>query len=109
MEAAGALERLGTPGARVLVTGHRLKILDDCLDVLLRQRIEVGHLGSISNTAGIHNESAQESRIPVFGYAARRIQFRPKCPSHAIDGVASQAMRDEQLMTGLQAIGTQAS
>lgn len=37
---------LRTLGARLLVAGHGLQILDDPLDVFLRQRIEVGHLGS---------------------------------------------------------------
>jgi hypothetical protein len=91
------------------VAGHGLKISDDSLDVLLRQRIEVGHPGSSSNTGGVRNESAQEARIPVFRYAARRIQLRPECPSNAIDGMAFQAMRDEQFLTGLRAMRIEAS
>src|SRR4051812_10955320 len=84
----GAWERLGTHGARLFVAGHGLQIPDDDLDVCLRQRIEVGHPGSRSDTAGVRNESAQEARIPVFRDAARRIQFRPEGPAHAIDGMA---------------------
>jgi hypothetical protein len=75
------------------VAGHGLKILDDYPDVFLPERIEVGHLGSGSNAAGVRYESAQEARIPVFRHAASRIQFRPECPSNAIDCVAFQAMR----------------
>ena len=66
-------DNLGTRGARLLVARHGLKILDDFLDFFSPQRIEVGHLGSSSNTAGVRDESAQETRIPVFRYAAWRI------------------------------------
>jgi hypothetical protein len=90
------------------MAGHGPKRLDDYLDVFLLQRIEVGHLGSGSNTAGIRNESAQEARIPVFRYAARRIKFRPECRSNAIDCVTFQAMSDEQLTPAFRAIGIQA-
>jgi hypothetical protein len=101
------MERLWTHGARLLVAGHGLKILDYYPDVLLPQRIEAGHLGSGSNTAGVRDESAQEARIPVFRYAAGRIQFRPECPSNAIDCVAFQALCGEQFIAGLRAIGIQ--
>src|SRR6185312_13286022 len=100
--------RLWTHSARLLVAGHGPKIFDDCQDVFSRQRIEVGHPGSSSNTAGVRDESAQEARTPVFRYAARRIQLRPECPSNAVDCVAFQAMRDEQLLAGLRVTGIQA-
>ena len=104
----GRFQRLWTRRTKLLVAGHGMKILNDCLDVFLRQRIEVGHPGSSSNTSGVCDEEAEEARVPVFRYAARRIQFRTECPSNAIDGVTFQAMRNEQLLTGLRAIGTQA-
>jgi hypothetical protein len=107
---SGAFERLWTDSAGPFVDGHGLKVFDDYLDIWLRQGIEVRHPGSKgSNTAGLRNEPAQEARIPVFRYAVRRIQFWPECPSNAIDCVAFQTMRDEQLKAGLRTVGIQAS
>src|SRR5579864_1912009 len=89
-------EALWTHRPSLLVAGHGLKVLNDYPDVFLRQRIEVGHLGSGSHAAGVLNESAQQARIPVFRHTAWRIQFGPECPSNAIDCVAFQAMSDEK-------------
>ena len=48
------------------MAGHGLEVLDGCLDVCLRQGIEVGHLGSSSNAARFRDELAQQALIPVF-------------------------------------------
>ena len=79
-----------------------MKVLDDGSDIFVGQRIEIGHLRSMSDAAGLCDKAVKQARIPILRYVARTIQFGAECPSHAVDRVAFQAISDEKLLSGLR-------